>query len=121
MFTKIEALRFRCLRYVCQPIKGFHLLVGPNASGKTTFLDVIAFLGQLVGEGLDAALNERTRNLQDMVWQRSDLPFELAVEAKLPESNRQKLSDRSFDTIRYEVSVGSDLHGETVILGEKCC
>ncbi len=30
----IEALNFRCLRYVSQPLGPFHVLAGPNASGK---------------------------------------------------------------------------------------
>ena len=43
MISLIEALNFRCLHYVSQPVKPFNVLVGPNASGKTTFLDVVAF------------------------------------------------------------------------------
>ena len=34
----------------------FHVLVGPNASGKTTFLDVVGFLRDLVSEGLDESI-----------------------------------------------------------------
>lgn len=49
MITSIEALHYRCLKYVSQPLDRFHVLVGPNASGKTTFLDTIAFLGSVVG------------------------------------------------------------------------
>ena len=41
MITLIEALNFRCLCYISQPMGPFHVLVGPNASGKTTFLDVV--------------------------------------------------------------------------------
>ncbi len=39
-------------------------MVGPNASGKTTFLDIMAFLGQFVSDGLEAAVGDRTRNFQ---------------------------------------------------------
>ena len=60
MITLIEALNYRCLRYVQRPLKPFHVLVGPNASGKTTFLDVLGFLSDLVSEGLEVALSERT-------------------------------------------------------------
>ena len=45
--TRIEALGFRSLRYVSQRLGPFHVLVGPNASGKSAFLDVLAFLGDL--------------------------------------------------------------------------
>ena len=65
MITLIEALNYRCLRYISRPLKPFHVLVGPNASGKTTFLDVVAFLQDLVSDGLDAALENRTNNPQE--------------------------------------------------------
>ena len=48
MIRRIEALRYRCLHYVRQDVAPFQILVGPNASGKSTFLDVVRFLGDLV-------------------------------------------------------------------------
>lgn len=106
MITLIEALRFRCLRDVSRPLRSFHVLVGPNASGKTTFLDVLAFLGELVSSGLEATLNERVKNFQEIVWQREGRSFELAIEARIPEERRRHLENRDWDTIRYEVAVG---------------
>ena len=106
MITLIEALNFRCLRYVRQPLGPFHVLVGPNASGKTTFLDVIAFLGKLVSEGLDTAVQERSDNFQDLVWKRTGDTFELAIEARIPEEKRQLLAEHEHDTIRYEIALG---------------
>ena len=70
MIQNIEALHFRCLRYIAQPLAPFHILVGPNASGKTTFLDTIAFLGDLISGGLESAIEGRTNDLRDLVWQR---------------------------------------------------
>ena len=105
MLRLIEVLNYRCLRYIRQPLGPCHVLVGPNASGKTTFLDVIAFLGTMVSEGLDAAVGERTSNFEDLLWQRSGTGFELAVEADINGQTARTFNDR-FDTIRYEVSVG---------------
>src|SRR5437867_8667494 len=105
MITRIEALGYRCLRYVSQPLDSFHVLVGPNASGKTTFLDVVSFLGRLVSDGLDAAVGERTESFQDLVWQRDGKVFELAIEAGIPKDRREKLT-KGFDAIRYEVRIG---------------
>ena len=70
MITRVEALNYRCLRYVHRPLHPFHVLVGPNASGKTTFLDVIGFLCDLLDAGLDAAISERTQNPQDLLFRR---------------------------------------------------
>src|SRR5213594_2309193 len=101
MITKIEALNFRCLRYVNRPLGPFHVLVGPNASGKTTFLDVISFLGQLVDQGLESALSDRAQNFVDLLWKRQGSKFELAVEAAIPEERRSLLTDK-YQFIRYE-------------------
>ena len=120
MIRLVEALNFRCLRYVKQPLGDFHVLVGPNASGKTTFLDVVAFLGQLVSEGIEIPVNQRTSNFQDLVWRRGADHFELAVEFEIPAERRSLLEREIFDTVRYEVSIGSDKEThETSILAEK--
>ena len=123
MITLIEALNFRCLRHISQPLGEFHVLVGPNASGKTTFLDVVAFLGDLVSGGIEKAVGSRTANFEDLTWRREGGDFELAIEARIPQDLRQKLHNPEFDTIRYEVSIGlerdeQELHfrAETAIL-----
>ncbi len=106
MISLIEALNFRSLRYINQQLSNFHVLVGPNASGKTTFLDVVAFLGKFVTDGLDAAIEERTQNLQDLFWARKGDKFELAIEAIIPKEVLSEFSNGSYDRIRYEVSIG---------------
>jgi len=119
MIRRIEALNFRCLRYVSQKLENFQVLVGPNASGKTTFLDVVAFLGDFVTGDLDRAISERTQNFQDLVWGRSGNSFELAVELEIPEKRRQKIEKNSYFIVRYEVSIGLSINGELSILAEK--
>jgi len=111
MITAIEARRYRCLRYVRQDLGAFHVLVGPNASGKSTFLDVIGFLGALVSDGLDAAVRERTQNIEDLMWGRKGDGFELAVEARIPPERLSLIAEgktTEVETIRYEVSIGID-------------
>jgi predicted ATPase len=107
MIRLIEALNYRCLRYIRQPLEPFHVLVGPNASGKTTFLDVVSFLGQVVSEGLETAIAERTENLDDLMFGRSGNAFELAIEVAIPEDRKARLK-KEFDTIRYEIRIGLD-------------
>lgn len=123
MITLVEALSFRCLRHVSQPLGPFHVLVGPNASGKTTFLDVIAFLSRLVAEGIDPAVEERTKNFHDLLWSRAGQSFDLGIELAIPRRIRQEIARKEFDTIRYEVSIGLDeesnevgFRAETVLL-----
>jgi predicted ATPase len=120
VITLIEALNFRCLRFIRQPLGSLHVLVGPNASGKTTFLEVASFLGRFVSDGLEAAVYDRTHNFQDLVWRREGQSFELAIEAALPASLRQLIANQSWDTIRYEAGIGIRPGTEEIsILAEK--
>jgi len=108
MITLVEALNYRCLRYVRRPLKPFHVLVGPNASGKTTFMDVTGFLSDLLLHGLDGAIVRRTSDPQDLLFQHRGSVFELAVEAKVPDNLYEKTRRPDLDTIRYQVAIGPD-------------
>ena len=100
--TRVEALGFRSLRYVSQRLGSFHVLVGPNASGKSTFLDVLAFLGDLQRVGLVQAVTGygpygvplRATDPQHLTWMRRGKVFELAVEATIPADLRERLRER---------------------------
>jgi predicted ATPase len=118
MIRSIEALNYRCLRYVQRTISRFQILVGPNASGKSTFLDVVRFLSDLVSEGLQAALSSRSANLQDLLWRRQGTQFELAIEAEIPEERRKLIQPSRYERCRYEVAIGSEA-GENSILSER--
>ncbi len=115
MIRRIQALNYRCLRYVDAHLDGsFHILVGANASGKSTLLDVIGFLADLVVDDLDTAVARRTQNFQDLVWGRkgTNAGFELAVEFEIPEALRAKLpnkesEDMAFRFFQYEVAIQS--------------
>jgi predicted ATPase len=115
MFRRIEANDYRCLKEVSQPLKSFEILVGPNASGKSTFLDVVAFLGDFVRDGLENAVAVRTTNFHDLVWGREGTVFTLAVEAPIPKEIRGSTNFLSgAHTIRYELSTLLDTETETL-------
>lgn len=112
MIARVEALSYRCLRYVRQHLGPFQVLIGPNASGKSTFLDVMAFLADLVREkeGVAAAVASRAPDLRDLCWMRRNDTFELAIESAIPEALRSR-KNGNYAHVRYEVRVG--LHPET--------
>lgn len=114
MIRRIQALNFRCLRYVDLRLNRFHVLIGPNASGKSTLFDAIAFLGDLVTHGLDKAVRKRTANFQDLAWGRpeGDIGFELAIEVDVPRELRLRLpKEQDFRVFRYEIAIRDDDRG----------
>src|SRR3990172_919781 len=107
MFTLVEALNYRSLRYVRQELARFHVLVGPNASGKTTFLDVVSFLGRLVADGPQEAIRERSPNPRDLLFGRQGKRFELAVQAAIPRNRFSEIAGE-YRQIRYEIRLAID-------------
>jgi hypothetical protein len=128
MICRIEALNYRALRYVSQPIQPFQILVGPNASGKSTFLDVVAFLGDLLRAGPTkailgdrrAGIPQRAPDPRHLTWMRKGTSFQLAVELPIPQERGKLLSNGNYALCRYEVTVGigSDL-GQVGLRAEK--
>jgi predicted ATPase len=119
MIARIEALNYRCLRFVAQDLSPFHVLVGPNASGKSTFLDVFALMSDLISLGPDGAIAERVPDFRDLVWMRQQGNFEVAVELSIPDERRETFRNGGYSRARYEVSLGTRGEDEQpTILGE---
>ena len=108
--TRIQALNYRSLRYIDQGLRPFQILVGPNASGKSTFLDVIAILGDLLRTDLDTAVRGDSRleipmrapDPRHLVWLRRGDHFELAVDLAIPEQLIESRNGKH-ERIRYEM------------------
>jgi hypothetical protein len=110
MFKRIQTRYFRCLKSVDQTLGPFRALVGPNASGKTTFLDVIGLLGDLVrnrGDVLEI-VRLRSSSFKKLLWMGFGNSFQLVVEAEIPETVRKLMAEdkKRFKLVRYEVEVG---------------
>jgi len=120
VITLVEALNYRIFADIEQPLDRFQVLIGPNASGKSSFLDIVAFLGDLLRTDLDEAVGSRARELRDVIHMRQDSRFELAVEVQIPERVRRLLPDGgpSVASARYEIAIGYQPNGECGILSE---
>ena len=122
--TRVEALGYRSLRYVAQDLGPFHVLVGPNASGKSTFLDVLAFLGDIVRVGAQAAVEgeprlgipHRAPDGKHLTWLRQGHRIEFVVEFSVPPSRVARLKNGSEKACRYEVAL--DVSGPLQIVAE---
>jgi hypothetical protein len=111
MISLVQALNFRAIRYTRQPLDRFQILVGPNASGKSTFLGIVDLIGKLADwrDDISEPMARLSPNFRDLTFMRSGGRFELAVEAKIPDHLR-RLNDKGErngpDLVRYEISLG---------------
>jgi len=113
MVSRIQALNYRCLRHVDVRLGNFHILVGPNASGKSTFLDVVAFVRDMLLRGPEGAVRERAQTLQELGWRRESSGFQLALELRVPDAVLEHIPEngRRYRWCRYEVEIGVEGEG----------
>ncbi len=106
MITGITIRNFKSIREVIHlPLGGFHVLVGANASGKSTFLDALHFVRDCLDMGPLKAVEKRAiPDFDDLTFMRhgGDIQIELWFDgASLIESQKENL-------IQYKMSVGKD-------------
>ena len=115
MFQKIEIAHYKCIKYAAVVPAPFSILIGPNASGKSTFLDSLAFIRDALETDVERAIRKRANTLRELVWlNQADKGFEIAVEVQLPTD----LKPNGYDRVRYEIGIGLDDHGTITVLGE---
>lgn len=114
MFSRIQTRHYRSLKGIDQALGPMQALVGPNASGKSTFLDVIGLLSDMIrrrGDVREAVL-ARSASFDKLIWQGDGTgpAFQLAVEAPIPLAVRQRMAEdkKQHDLVRYEVEIGMD-------------
>lgn len=99
----IEVENYRSLRSVTLSNLGrLNVLVGPNASGKSTLLDVIQFLGDSVREDLLPAIRRR-QGMERLLFrgaEEQDACIRIAIKAQVTKFS----SPRALD--EYELSIG---------------
>ena len=123
IFTRLQARHFRSLEQVDQKLGRFQALVGPNASGKTTFLDVFGLLGDLMRYRGDIreAVGRRSADFFKLLWKGEGTSFQIAVEAQIPDEIRAVLQPerQHFDHVRYEIEVGFDVEANEIGLNHE--
>jgi predicted ATPase len=110
MIAQIVALNYKCLCYIDQRLHPFQVLVGPNASGKSTFLDVVAFLGDMLQEGPERAVLNRAPTIRELIWKQKSEEFQLAIEFQVPKDLQAAVqkNGEEYTRCRYEVNIGVD-------------
>lgn len=109
MINLIEAKNFRSLKYLSQSLNSFNVLVGANATGKTTFMDLIKFVADIVDNGIEKAVFERVNNYEELTFAKKGGDIEFAIELKLPDNIQilfEEAIEKPFQIIRYEIKIG---------------
>lgn len=122
MLRSIEILGLRAIRYAHVELNGFQVLVGPNASGKSTLLDALMLVRDVLTVGIDRALHgdarfdipQRVADPRDLTWMRSGKPIEIVLTFDLPQDVQDKV--QPYVTARYEC--GLDLSGQPRLSAE---
>jgi predicted ATPase len=117
MLHLLEARHFKCLRQVAVPLEPFNVLIGPNASGKSTFLDLLGFVRDALQSDVEEAVRKRATSLRELVWrgENADQGFDIAIESDIPADLRL---NNGYDRLRYELEVGLDAQGSLAVRAE---
>jgi len=106
MITGITIRNFKAIKAIDKvlPLRRFHVLVGPNASGKSTFLDAIDFVKDCLEFGPRGAVENRVPEFRDMTFMRQggaiEIEFWLDIGAML--------ASQANNLIRYRLAVRED-------------
>jgi predicted ATPase len=95
----IQAKNFRMLRANSVALQPFQVLVGQNATGKSTLLGALQFIGDVLKGGVRFAVERVAPSFYDLCFRRKE-PVALAVELDIPSPG--EVSRR----LRYEIEVG---------------
>jgi predicted ATPase len=69
MLDRLHIQNYKCLRDVTVDLGEFNILIGPNDSGKSSFLEVIQFLSKLTQFGYDQTFSG-DQSLSNLVWRK---------------------------------------------------
>lgn len=115
MIRLIEARNFRMLAANRVHLDRFHMLVGQNSTGKTTFLDALQLLADILAHDVPTAVRMRAPGFDDLCFY-LDEPIELAVEVSIPDDD--ETPDHTESRFRYEIEFGPGAESSLQVLRE---
>jgi predicted ATPase len=101
MIRLLQARNFRMLRSNSVALQPFQVLVGQNATGKSTLLGALQLMGDILQGGVHFAVERVAPSFYDLCFDPSK-SIALAVQLSLP------VLDREERQVRYEIEIGID-------------
>lgn len=106
MIRSFQARNYRMLVGNRLQLRPFQVLVGLNATGKTTFLDALQFVADVLTYGLRHAVQElRAPSFYDLCFKPSE-PISFAIEVEVPAGVDER--EPEWKALRYEIELGVD-------------
>ena len=99
MIRLLQAKNFRMLRSNSVALQPFQVLVGQNATGKSTLLNALQLIGDVLQGGVSSAVERVAGSFYDLCFD-STQPVALAVELSVPGPAREE------SHLRYEIEIG---------------
>ncbi len=100
MIKRVEALYYKGFKHINIKMHSYNILIGPNASGKSSLLDIFIFIKDVLNNGPSAAVEKRCSRFSQLVWNNKREYFELALEFEIPLEK-----STIFRSARYEISL----------------
>ena len=108
MIRHLEILKYKAFKYVNTSLSPFQIMVGPNASGKSTFFDAICLIQDILVGGPQNAIRKRVSHFEEILWNKQGEQFEIVLEVNIPQNIRERLKDKEYNIARYEISLRAD-------------
>lgn len=97
---RIQIRNYGPLQEVSAEIRPFQVVIGANATGKSTFFDALGFLADALNSNVEDAWRRRARDFSDLLWLGRGSSFAFAVEIVL------STPDPLLQVARYELEIG---------------
>jgi hypothetical protein len=111
MIQLLQARNFRMLRSNSVALQPYQVLVGQNATGKSTLLEALQFLTEVVKYGVRHPVEQRASSFYDLCFDPAE-PVSLAVELSVPDAYARERR------LRYEIEIGITLEFGLQVLRE---
>src|SRR4051795_7364371 len=111
MIQLLQAKNFRMLRSNSVALQPFQVLVGQNATGKSTLLGALQLIGDVLGHGVHSAVERVAPSFYDLCFDPSQ-PIALSVQLPVPATGQETR------LLRYEIEIGIDANSELRVLQE---
>jgi len=99
MIQLLQAKNFRMLRSNSVALQPYQVLVGQNATGKSTFLNALQFISDVVKHGVRYPVELIAASFYDLCFDPGE-PLSLALKFSLPDSGTLE------QWLRYEIQIG---------------